>query len=183
MAILVILVNLVNPKVTTWMWYVRFWPIDGFMEEKLMVTSTDQPTGWIYYIRYRAICLWKMEWQSFAICSKFPNKCYVVDYGARILTMSHRRWQKIFSNFQRLVGNCVVSWDIKIKMNVKIMMLIGGWFNDIIKPSSNQHHSICFGLLLISLLITILTIDRDDCDDEKRYWWLIIYQPHLQSIS
>ena len=48
--------------------------MEGFMEVELMVTKRDddnrRPTD--RQGEYRAICLWKMDWQSFAIY-KFPS--------------------------------------------------------------------------------------------------------------
>ena len=42
--------------------------IEGFMEVELMVTKRDNNRR---QGEYRAICLWKMDWQSFAIMVLF----------------------------------------------------------------------------------------------------------------
>ena len=43
-----------------------FSPLFVVLDAQLMVTSTNRPTN-RQPGEYRAICLWKMEWQSFAI--------------------------------------------------------------------------------------------------------------------
>ena len=51
--------------------------IEGSMEVELMVTKRDdddRPTT-DRQGEYRAICLWKMEWQSFAIVPQLEKDC------------------------------------------------------------------------------------------------------------
>ena len=43
--------------------------MEGFMEVELMVTKRDDDDDDDRQGEYRAICLWKMDWQSFAIYS------------------------------------------------------------------------------------------------------------------
>ena len=52
--------------------------MEGFMEVELMVTKRDddnrRPTD--RQGEYRAICLWKMDWQSFAISTDDNGRAY-----------------------------------------------------------------------------------------------------------
>ena len=60
--------------------------IEGSMEVELMVTKRDddrRPTTDDQQGEYRAICLWKMDWQSFAKTLKLN---YEISYSLMIIT-------------------------------------------------------------------------------------------------
>ena len=85
--------------------------MEGFMEVELMVTKrdddnrrpTDRPG------EYRAICLWKMEWQSFAItapCNDFL--CILPDPEIDVVKIAV---ENVFE-FAEIIQSCWNMWIV-----------------------------------------------------------------------
>ena len=58
--------------------------IEGSMEVELMVTKRDDDRRRRRQGEYRAICLWKMDWQSFAIICFLCNSILEMFYTEKV---------------------------------------------------------------------------------------------------